>query len=679
MLVGFSLLTLLITWPLAQHFSTFITAPLPGNDQLGYLFDFRYAAENGLPVIRDYVQSDVAVPFGRPASAAANLTLLGTLLPAITITKIAGPIIAYNIVNLSGLALSGASMYLLVRWLGLGVLPAIWAGGVYLAFPYHLLAATAFLTVVPYQALPLVLMGLVAWVARPGWTSAAGVVGAVALAWLTFPYIGAMAMVMVAVGLAVGLLLHGMRDGWMTAVRRAATVAAGIVAFVAAPLAIVAAINKGGATGSLTRSPGDLAQLGAEISDYVIPPVSSGFLAGIAGRDWATMGSVGGERLAFTGWVTLGLAVAGAIVAFAWRRSLAPRQFALLAIAVPMIAVLVAVSLRSPYDLWGGQVTFPSRALYEAFTFIRAPGRFVIAVMVGLCALGALALHLIGSRLSVTGRYALMAGAIVFSAAELGLGSVPLPLTPPTFLIGPNIPSEDQPTWRWLAAHPGGAVMEYPEVGNTSVDRYYMFGWTVHHHPIVNAVNGPGDPGGEFLRTVLDPRPVQVPAILSGAGVRYVVLNRWAYDALALRLPRLMPEGFTRVASFPDGSEIYRVDAAPSAGQVYFTPQGFDVQRLEWDGRHIVNWRYLLDDGVVRVRVPQAGTYRVRFDAMPLGAPVTLSLRSASGPPVTAPLGSRQDVDLAIALPAGSSDVHVDDGVAGPAVQMSPWVLEMAP
>ena len=408
----------------------------------------------------------------------------------------------------------------------------------------------------------------------------------------------------------------------------------------------------------------------------MIPPASSGFLAGIAGRGWATIGSVGGERLAFTGWVTMALAVAGVAVAVAWRKGLAPREGALLAIGVPMVLALVAVSLRSPYDLWGGQVTFPSRALYEVFTFIRAPGRFVIGVMVGLCALGALALHLIGSRLSTTGRHALLAGAIVFSGAELGLGSVPLPLTPPTFLV--NGPAEDQPTWRWLEDHPGGAVIEYPEVGNTSVDRYYMFGWTVHHHPIVNAVNGPGDPGGEFLRTVLDPRPVQVPALLAGAGVRYAVLNAWAYDALQMRLPRAMPAGFTLVETFADGSQVWKVDATPSAGQVYFTPQGFDVQRIEFDGRRIVNWRYLIGEGVVRVRVPEAGAYRVRFEAQPTGGPVTLELTGPAGPGGSVVVGARREVDVLVDLPGGTSDVRVSDGLSGPTVQMSPWVLERA-
>lgn len=673
MLLGFGALAVIATWPVARDFGTFITAPLPGNDQLGYLFDFRYSAEHGIPVIRDYVQGEVAVPFGRPASAAANLTLIATIGPAALITKVAGPIVAYNVLTLAGLALSGAAMYLLVRWLGLGRGPAVWAGLVFVLFPYHLFAATAFVTVVPYEFLPLVLLALVAWTVRPGVATGAGVVAAIALCWLTFPYFGAMAIVMAAVGLAVAFALHGRRDGWAAGGRRLAGLTAGVLAGVAAPLFIIAAINSGGATGALARDPADLAILGAEVSDYVVPQANNPFLGGIVGPEWAAHGSVGGERLAFVGWVTAALALAGVAAAIACRRRLAPRLAAVALIAVPAVVVLVAFSLRSPYELWGSH-TFPSRLLYEVFDFVRAPGRFVVAVMVCLCALGAVGLHLIGARMGTVGRHALVAGAIVLSGAELGMG-LPLPVTPPTFLG--DRPAEQQPSWQWLRAHPGGAVMEYPEVGNTSVSRYYMYGWAVHGHPIVNAVHGPGDPGGEFTRTVLDPRPVEVPAVLAGAGVRYVVLNRWAYDALGLRLPRAMPDGFTRVAGFPDGTQIWRVDAAPSAAQTYFTATGWTPQRLEFDGRRVVNWRTLTGTGVVRMRVAEPGTYRVRLDAAPTGPPVDLTVTGPSGGADTVRVARRGDVTVAIDLPAGDSDVRVSvPDPAAASVVVGPWVAE---
>jgi hypothetical protein len=340
---------------------------------------------------------------------------------------------------------------------------------------------------------------------------------------------------------------------------------------------------------------------------------------------------------------------------------------------IPMLVVLVAISLRSPYDVLGHQVTFPSRVLFEAFDFVRAPGRFVIAAMVPLCALGALGLHVLGRRLGVAGRGALVAGAIVFSCAELALGALPLPITPPTWLG--SAPAEDQPAWRWLEAHPGGAVMDYPQVGNTAVSRYYMYGWAVHHHPVVDAVNNAGDPNGEFLRTVRDPRPVRVPAILAGAGVRYALLNQWAYAALGMTMPRAMPDGFTRVATFPDGSQIWRVDARPSAAQLYFTPTGFDPEQVSWDGHHVINRRVLRGTGVVRVRVARAGTYLARFRADPLGAPATVTVSGASGS-ATVRVARPRAVSVPVTLPEGTSDVRVSGSPGPTPVQMSPWVLD---
>jgi hypothetical protein len=674
--VGAVVLVIVVTWPVAREPGTLITAPFPGNDQLGYLFDFRYAAEHGVPIVRDYVQSEVAVPFGRPASAAANLTLLGTLAPAVLVTKVAGPVVAYNLVNLAGLALSGIAMYVLIRWVGLGALPAAWAGVAFVLFPYHLLAATAYVTVVGYYALPLVMLGLVAWAVHPRRASGAGLIAAVALAWLTFPYLGAMAMVMLAVGLGVTGVIHGRRDGWGPAGRRLAAIGAGVIACVAVPLGAVAAINSGGATGALSRSPQDLAVLGAELSDYLIPARTSELMTRIIGPEWYADGSIGGERLAFVGWITAIVSVMGLTLALLARRSLPPRQSALLAIAVPVLVAMVAVSLRSPYDLWGAQVTFPSRWVFEVFDFVRAPGRFVIGAMVAICALGALGLHLATRRLRGPTRHGVVGLVIALTAIEFGYG-VPLPSVDPT-LIGAR-PAAQQPTWQWLRDHPGGAVMEYPEVGNTNVWRYYMYGWTVHRHPIVNAVHGPGDAGGEFTRTVRDPRPVEVPAILAGAGVRYVVLNRWAYDALQMRLPRAMPAGFTLAAEFPDGSQIWRVDAAPSAGQVYFTPPGFDIERLQWDGRRIVNWRTVLGPAVAKVRVARAGRYRIRFIVAPTGDPGAVTIAGPEGPGRVVEVPGLREAEVLLTLPRGTSDVRViAGGAAGPNVQMMPWVLETA-
>ncbi len=139
-LVATTLAAILITWPLASD----IGGLIPGNaggDQLGYLFDFWYFANYSLPLFSDHVQTVVGAPFGRVVPAVPTLTLATTLVPATLITSVFGAVVAYNVLTIAGLALTGASMYLLVRWMGLGIGPASWAGLAYMVLPYHLLAA----------------------------------------------------------------------------------------------------------------------------------------------------------------------------------------------------------------------------------------------------------------------------------------------------------------------------------------------------------------------------------------------------------------------------------------------------------------------------------------------------------------------------------------------------------
>jgi hypothetical protein len=255
---------------------------------------------------------------------------------------------------------------------------------------------------------------------------------------------------------------------------------------------------------------------------------------------------------------------------------------------------------------------------------------------------------------------------------------LPLPITPPTQLS--DRPAEQLPTWGWLKDHRGGIVVEYPEVGNTAIDRYYMYGWAVHGHPILNAVNGPGDPAGEFTRTVIDPRASDVPALLAGAGIRYAVLNAWAYHALEIPRPRGLPAGFSLAARFPDGSEIWKVTARPSAGTAYFTEQGFDLPRIVGAscGR-VTNWRWLIGRGVVRVDVAAAGRYIARFTAAPAAQPVRLSV-TTEGLTHSVEVARSTRAAVQLLLPAGTSDVVVtaEPSSTGPSVQMTPWVLERA-
>jgi hypothetical protein len=671
-IVLFAGVAVLATWPLAAHFQSRILGP-GGGDQLGYLFDFRYAAENGLPLLRDYVQEYVHAPFGRPASATANLTLLTTLAPAVVISKAAGPIVAYNALTLAGLALSGIAMYALIRWLGLGWGPALWAGLGYTLFPYHLHAASSYVNLVPYWVFPPLIMALVAWAVRPSFRSGVAIVVLVGVALLTFIYFGAMAAMLAGVGLLVALYLHTAREGARRALLRLSTVVGGFIALVVAPIGAIFLANRDGTSGGLQRSPDEARELSARLTDFVIPDRTDRLLTGIVGPDWYAHGSVGGERLAFIGWVTLALCAVGVVLGIRHRRRLAPRIWAALLIGIPALIVLVLSSLRSPYPIAGLEIPTLSGVIFEVFPYMRAFGRFVIVVIAVALMLGAIGLHLLVRRRGTLGKVALVAAALVLSSTEFADG-LPLSSTVPSLIEGRS--AEEQSTWAWLRSHKdGGIVYEYPDLGNSFIERYYMHGLFTHRHPVANAVTNPGDPGGEFLREIVDIRSRGTAELLAAAGVRYVTLNPWAFRAFNMEQPADPLPGFARAARFPDNSEVWRVTAPAADGVVTFG-RGFDVQRME-RGR---NWRWLVAPGEVVAYPRHPGAYEARFRASAPAGRRTITVTSEDGFSDSATIDGEAEVSVMVHLDGRGSSLAISAHPAPSAaevrvVEMTPWLL----
>ena len=89
--------------------------------------------------------------------------------PAYLATKLFGAVAAYNLVTLAGYILSGASMYLLVRYLRCSRLVAAWAAVVFIIFPWHF-ARAEHASLTHLEVLALLMLALVAATRRPTWT-----------------------------------------------------------------------------------------------------------------------------------------------------------------------------------------------------------------------------------------------------------------------------------------------------------------------------------------------------------------------------------------------------------------------------------------------------------------------------------------------------------------------------
>ena len=667
------LIAVIITWPVAANFATIITGP-PGNDQLGYQQEFWFAANHGLSLFRDGFQSLWGAPLGSTVPALPNLTLAATLIPAALLTKVFGSIVAYNVITLAGLALSGAAMYLLCRWIGVGVGPASWAGVAYMVVPYHLLAAQSFVTLVPWWCFPLLIMALLAWVRGPTWANGAATVLAVILATVTFPYFLVMALLMVVVAMVVSYIRRGRTTSWAGAARAPLVLGGALVVLVLVPLRLIAALNP--ATEGQSRSLEEVTNLGPTLSEFVVPPRDSRFFAGFDGTHWYGVGSVGGERLVYIGAAALILLVVGLVLGFAFRKRLPPLQQALIWSAPFMILVLVVASLRTPYPIGGGSITMPSRWIFEAAPYIRAFGRFVIASGALAIVVGALGLRIAMDRLGGNGGRAVLASALVLTGME-AYTSLPLATAAPGQLPEGRS-TETLATWRWLESQRDGAIVfEQPEVGNTALQRVFSYGVTKHGHPILNIVGAQGEPGNLISQVMGPPTPATA-TLLATAGVKYVTFNAWAYRGLEQKAPRYAPPGFEVVKRVPGGDSVWKVTAAPADGFVTF--QGMDAQRMEYAGGTWRSWRWMFSEGGVRAYVTEPGTYRATFRAAPAGAPQVLTATSPDGSTSRIMIARQADYSLTLRVPERGAQIALraepGAGAGVPAVQFSPWLLK---
>ncbi len=119
--------------------------------------------------------------------------------------------------------------------------------------------------------------------------------------------------------------------------------------------------------------------------------------------------------------------------------------------------------------------------------------------------------------------------------------------------------------------------MEYPTSlpvfapGLESMYRVYAMGQTIHGRPVLDIPGPMGlpiDPRTlQLAQQVADPFAPGTAERLAKAGVRFAVINPWAYRTLGISEGpdvRRPPAGFALEQAFDDGTAIWRVTAQPS-------------------------------------------------------------------------------------------------------------------
>ncbi|HSL21581.1 MAG TPA: hypothetical protein VK886_08595 [Vicinamibacterales bacterium] len=411
------------------------------------------------------------------------------------------PLFAHNAVALASFILAALATYYLARHLT-GDRPASAVAAVLFAFCPYVFAHTAHIQLLMTAGLPLTLLALHRFVEQPGLARGAAMGAAVAAQALSCGYYGVLAA-FIAVG---GVLFFAAALGrWRVRSYWAGAVAGALLALALVLPFFVSYIELQRTTG-FSRSLAGSVEHSAMWQNYLVS-------AAWAHR-WLVPVLGGFTDVLFPGVIAV---VLGACGAYAGLRSTARRAIAIFYV---LLAILGAwLSFGPP----GGLYTLLYR-IVPALSFIRAPTRMGVSVILALAVLSALAVAALTTR-QTAARRLLVWLLPVFAAAELFMAPLPLLRMPP-------VPA----AYRMLATLPRGPVAEFPYYASTRDIQFhalYMLWSTYHWQPMINGYSDilPQDFG--YVSSALATFP---------SGQSFEMLQKLEARYLIVNYPRYGPE-----------------------------------------------------------------------------------------------------------------------------------------
>jgi hypothetical protein len=669
-------LAVFLTWPLVFHLGTAIYGP-PG-DSTAEIYNLWSFTHRGFHLLGVSHETATGAPFGWDQGNGVNIQRLWYIFPAYLAAKVIGEIAAYNLIVLTGLAMSGAAMYLLVRSLVRGpVAPfvAAWAGFVYIVFPWHVVKAAGHAGLTHIEGFPLLLLAVLLWFRSPTLIRATTVALAIALLWLTSGYYGVAGMVGLCVLLPVAAMSHRRRLG----MRRAAV---GVAVVFGEALLVALVILLLGRLGHIDtgyfvpRSKADLLAYGARPWEYVVPAYSNPHFGTAAWLTARLHGSNFAESSLYVGWTTILLAGGWLLWALWARRRLGRDQkFAGIGFTA-VVATALLLSLPSPIP--HTSVPTPSLLVWEVANQFRVPTRFQALVMAALVPIAALALAGIGEKALAAFR---SRAAVVAVCALFGLVSwYELSVANPG-LTALNVPP---PEYLALRTAPPGIAAEYPMVTlDQARNSDYVFWQRVDRRRLLNGASRGSFPDAA-RDALVDPAARGTAAALSALGVSTILVHPDVYTSIGVskQAPANPGSGYRLLGRYPDGTSMWQVTAAPAPALATFR-RGFGA--TETTSRQSSRW-LLAKDGTIDIYARRAGVYRARIGVVSYGRPriVTIKSDGRSRRFVTSPAGT--DVALLLRVPAGRSTLTVET-TPGPepipdgrnvSVYMSNWRFDRA-
>jgi hypothetical protein len=421
----FAALTVVMTWPQARHLSTHVP---DSDDPLLSIWRIAWIA-HALPASpTDLLNGNIFYPEKRTL-AYSDAVILQGLLAAPAIWAGVKPVVAYNLLILGSIALSGAAMWLYARHLTGSGAAAILAGIVFAFVPFrfdhfhHLeLQATMFM--------PLTLWFLSkafdSGARRDVWGAVASVVAQVFSGIYYSVFLATALMVLVPSRLAT------MPAERRKALVRTAVPALAIAALIVAPYLGAYVLNRG-TLGE--RSDVDVVAYSATVWNYLATPANN------VTHGWWSASLGNHERRLFPGAIAIVIATVGLI-------GIDRRRIAL--VGVGLVGLILSFGLNTPlYE--------PLRTVLVIYRGLRVPARASILVYLALASLVAFGWARLEGKHK---RLASLGTAIVAVAMLIEYGTV----LNAWYVLTPEPPQ----VYRWLSDQPRSVVVELP---TSSADR----------------------------------------------------------------------------------------------------------------------------------------------------------------------------------------------------------------
>lgn len=562
LIAAFSLLTILMTWPLASRAGDAIQDL---GDPLYEIWSMRWTQHQLLTDPAHLWDGNILHPFPRTLLF-AEPTLSTAILAWPVQLATGNDVLTYNIILLATFVVLGVGMALLVEELSANAGAGLLAGVLAAYTPYRF-GHISHLNLLGYGWLPLALWALVRYARRRRRSDA--VLGGL---FLTIQFLTSDTLAAMALGTVVLTLPFLL---WPERHHLTPRFLGGLVLVLAIPLLAIVPVLSGryevNARYGFARDLDNVRQLSASPTTYLSVGPRNHFWRATLPQDYPSP--------LFPGAVAALGAALGLVLALTARG-----RSRWILYALTLAAVGVVLSLGPQTTVAGKTVTLPYRWLYDTVpgvALIRDTTRFGTVALLGIQLLAGLGFAAAWAPLRArlpqrlirpigAAALAFLLGAGLLECRN-EVGAVEVPRDPETVAV-----------YDWLARQPPGAVMEFPANGHwadltqTSRQMYYS---TRHWHPIVGGYTSflperyiaflTRFHGGEAAfsgagRTISEVSAANV-GLLQDLDVRYVIIHRASgYDwrrtlAEAQRLPEL-----TRLGDF-GAATAYALDPGQRA------------------------------------------------------------------------------------------------------------------